>query len=67
MDDSRVSGAGDTPEGCGAMQRDPGQAKGVGACEPHEVKGAKCQVPHLGQCHPEYQHELGVKGLKAAC
>lgn len=41
MGDIRLSGAGDTPEGCGAIQRDPGQAKGVGPCEPHEVKGAK--------------------------
>lgn len=30
-------------------------------------KEDKCYVPHLGQCHPEYQYKMGVKGLRAAC
>lgn len=38
-DDSRLSGAGDTSEGWGAIQRDLGQAEGIAPCEPHEAKG----------------------------
>lgn len=62
-DDSRLSGAGDTPEGWGAIQRDPGQAQGLGSCEPHEVKRGQVVSPTLGWVPPRVPVQAGGEGV----
>jgi len=59
-DNTKLSGAVDTPEGWDAIQRGPGQAGEVGLCESHEVKQGEVQ----GQGNPHYQYRLGDEGLE---
>lgn len=65
-DDSRLSGAGDTPEGWGAVQGDPGQAEGIGPGEPHETKGGRVLSPVLGSVPLWVPVQDGGEGIESS-
>jgi len=56
----------DMPEGRGAMQKGPGQAREVDPCEHHEVQQAQVQSPAPWSGQPRYQCRLGDEEIESS-
>jgi len=65
-DDTNLGGVADTPAGCAAIQRRPGQAGELGAEEPDEVQKGQVQGPAPGEEQPQAPVQAGADLLESS-
>jgi len=65
-DDTKLSGAADTPEGLDAIPRDPGKLENWACVNLVKFNQTKFKLLHLGRSNPWYQHRLGNEGIESS-
>jgi len=65
-DDTKLSGAADTPQGRDPIQRDLDTFERWDCVNLLRFNKAKCKVLHLGQGNPWYQYKLEDEGLESS-
>jgi len=65
-DDTKLSGAVDTPERWDAIQRDLDKLEKWTCVKRMKLSKAKCKVLHLSRGSPRYQYRLGDEGTESS-
>ena len=66
VDDTKLGGVADTPEGCAAFQWNLGRLENWAERNLKRFNKGRCRVLHLGRKNPKNQHRLGADLLEGS-
>ena len=66
VDDTKLGGVADTPEGCATIQQDLDRLESWAGRNQMRFNKSKCRILHLGRSNQTHQYKLGVTCWRGA-